>query len=130
MNSLIRQTFFYALENQQSNVVKQVPMQNEKQEEEEKKKNQSRSENVEEHDEEFEKNFLRAVDRALGVVNKQEKNLIQSNDEQIPVKTEQTTNFDLARMTEQALSSLNNSPLFSVKSIQLKGNKFSLISFF
>jgi len=74
MNSLIRQTFFYALENQQSNVVKQVPMQNEKQEEEEKKKNQSRSENVEEHDEEFEKNLLRAVDRALGVVNKQEKN--------------------------------------------------------
>lgn len=68
---------------------------------------------VEEHDEEFERNFLRAVDRALGVVNKDENNLTKINDE--PVTKKDESHLNLMQMTERALSSFNSSPLFTVK---------------
>ena len=69
---------------------------------------------AEEPDEEFERNFLRAVDRALGVVNKDENNLTQTNEDTAPKKADESQ-LNLFQMTEQALSSLNNSPLFTVK---------------
>jgi hypothetical protein len=81
----------------------------------------SNEQTVEEHDEEFERNFLRAVDRALGVVNKDEDSLIQSNDT-IPIETDES-HLNLIQMTERALSSLNSSPLFTV---QKKNKNFFL----
>ncbi|UJR36717.1 hypothetical protein I4U23_029433 [Adineta vaga] len=60
-------------------------------------------------DEEFEQNFLRAVDRALGVVNKDERNLIESSVDDLP-KAENQSSLNLMEMTERALSSVNNLP--------------------
>jgi hypothetical protein len=64
-------------------------------------------------DEEFERNFLRAVDRALNVVNKDQNNSTEPLDD-VPTKTEESS-LDLFQMTERALSSFNSSPLFTVK---------------
>jgi hypothetical protein len=70
---------------------------------------------TEEHDEEFERNFLRAVDRALGVVNKDENDKIQTNEDDASPKKTDEPQMDLFQMTEQAISSLTNSALFTVK---------------
>lgn len=64
-----------------------------------------------EHDEAFERDFQRALDRAIAVVNKDENTLLQTNEDRLT--TEQSP-LNLVQITEQALSSLNNSPLFQV----------------
>lgn len=61
----------------------------------------------EQHDEEFEKNFLRAVDRALGVVNKDLPESIEPVSSEVP-------QMDLTQITELALASVENSSLFTV----------------
>jgi hypothetical protein len=83
---------------------------------------------TEEHDEDFERNFLRAVDRALGVVNKDENDLIQTNEDTISKKTDEH-HLNLFQMTEQALSSLNNSSLFTVKRKDFYPMKFKCFFF-
>ena len=67
-------------------------------------------------DEDFERNFRRAVDRALGVVNKDENHVTQPIDD-IPTETDKS-HLNLLQMTEQALSSFNNSSLFTVNKKQ------------
>ncbi|CAF4703203.1 unnamed protein product [Rotaria sp. Silwood1] len=71
----------------------------------------SNEHSIEENDEEFERNFLRAVNRALGVVNKDKNELTQPIYD-IPKETDES-NMNLIQMTERALSSLNNSTLFT-----------------
>ncbi|CAF3859734.1 unnamed protein product [Rotaria sp. Silwood2] len=71
----------------------------------------SNEHSMEENDEEFERNFLRAVNRALGVVNKDKNELTQTIYD-IPKETDES-HLNLIQMTEQALSSLNNSTLFT-----------------
>lgn len=73
----------------------------------------SHEQTVEECDEELERNFLRAVDRALGVVNKDSNFLTQTIDD-VPPKTDES-HLDLAQVTEDAISSLTNSLLITVK---------------
>ncbi|CAF1292731.1 unnamed protein product, partial [Adineta ricciae] len=63
---------------------------------------------VTDRDEEFEQNFLRAVDRALGVVNKEEKHVTQPVIDKSIVENQSA--LDLVEMTERALSSINNLP--------------------
>ena len=72
--------------------------------------------NNDEQDEEFERDFLRAVDRALGVANKDENNFPQTS-EDLPERqpTTEQSPLNLQQITEQALSSFNSSPLFQVK---------------
>ncbi|CAM4966091.1 unnamed protein product [Rotaria socialis] len=65
---------------------------------------------AEEIDEEFEQNFLRAVNRALGVVNKDQSNLTQTVYDETNEKDE--SHLNLIQMTERALSSLNTTTLF------------------
>ena len=76
--------------------------------------NKISSSTTEEHDDEFERNFLRAVDRALGVANKDENESVRSSENLPPAEADEL-HLNLAQMTEQALSSINNSPLFTVK---------------
>ncbi|CAF1030995.1 unnamed protein product [Adineta steineri] len=71
----------------------------------------------EERDEEFEKNFLRAVDRALGVANKdkdqnQNQNHLLQPIYDIPKKTDES-DMNLMEITERALSSFNNIKIFT-----------------
>ena len=72
------------------------------------------------NDEEFERNFLRAVDRALGVANRD-----QVVPEDQPKKTDPSP-LNLVQMTEQALSTMNKSALFTVRKIRAEG--FSIVS--
>lgn len=69
----------------------------------------------EEHDEEFERDFLRAVDRALGVVNKDGNNFLQTNEDLPTTKSTDESTLNLQQITEQALSSFQSSPLFQVR---------------
>lgn len=69
--------------------------------------------NLKEHDEEFERNFLRAVDRALGVVHKDQTLIEHSADNGL--KQTDETPLDLVEMTERALASFQQSTLFTVK---------------
>lgn len=85
----------------------------------------SNEHNSDEIDEEFERNFLRAVNRALGVVNKSENHVEDTIDNKENETIE--TNLNLIQMTEQAISSLNNSTLFTVK---LNENKQTLIDIY
>jgi hypothetical protein len=69
------------------------------------------------HDEEFERNFLRAVDRALGVVDKDhDLSIVQLNND--ASTTIDQSSLNLVQMTERALASLQNSTLFTVKTCQ------------
>ena len=70
-----------------------------------------------EHDVEFERNFLRAVDRALGVVNANENDSLQPVYDW-PINTDET-NMNLVEMTEHALSSLNNTEFLMVRTFIL-----------
>ncbi len=63
----------------------------------------------EEHDEEFERSFLRAVDRALGVHNKDLQPVYDT-----PLKIDDSE-MNLVEMTERALSSFKNTNFFTVK---------------
>ena len=63
-------------------------------------------------DDDFEKNFLRAVDRALGVAKKDQNHLLQPIYD-IPKMTEES-DMNLVAMTERALSSFNNIKIFTV----------------
>lgn len=69
----------------------------------------------EEQDEEFERDFLRAVDRALGVVNKDDNNFLQTNEDLPTTKSTDESTLNLQQITEQALSSFQSSPLFQVR---------------
>ena len=60
---------------------------------------------ADEADEDFERNFLRAVDRALGLANK-------DDDASITPPIDETPE-DLVQVTERALASLENSTLFT-----------------
>ncbi|CAF1659535.1 unnamed protein product [Adineta ricciae] len=62
-------------------------------------------------DDDFEKNFLRAVDRALGVAKKDQNHLLQPIYD-IPKMTEES-DMNLVAMTERALSSFNNIKVFT-----------------
>ncbi|UJR09449.1 hypothetical protein I4U23_013688 [Adineta vaga] len=66
---------------------------------------------TDEHNQEFEKNFLRAVDRALGVVKKDPNHLLQPIYD-IP-KMSEDSDMNLVEMTERALSSFNNIKIFT-----------------
>lgn len=66
-----------------------------------------------EQDDEFERNFLRAVDRALGVVNKDENSTITPPIENAAPPSIDETPQDLVQATERALASLENSVLFT-----------------
>jgi hypothetical protein len=77
----------------------------------------------EEDDEEFEKNFLRAVDRALGVTNKDQNHLLQPIYD-TPMKIDDS-DVNLVELTERALSSFKNTNFFTVK-IEIF-NKINLI---
>ncbi|CAF4126177.1 unnamed protein product [Rotaria magnacalcarata] len=83
---------------------------------------------AEETDEEFERNFLRAVNRALGVVNKDQSNLTQAVPDATNEKDE--SHLNLIQMTERALSSLNNTTLFTNEdqSNELSDNSTELTS--
>ena len=61
----------------------------------------------EQPDEEFERNFLRAVDRALGVVNKESSEPLESASSEAP-------QMDLTQITELAVASVENSSLLTV----------------
>lgn len=61
-----------------------------------------------ERDDEFEQNFLRAVDRALGVASKDDKDAVDAP------KEEDTPQLNLEQMTERALSSIQNLPAIAV----------------
>jgi hypothetical protein len=63
-------------------------------------------------DDEFEKNFLRAVDRALGVNNK-DQNLLLQPIYDIPMKVDDF-DMNLVEMTERALSAFNHTNGFAV----------------
>jgi hypothetical protein len=75
---------------------------------------------LDEHDEEFERNFLRAVDRALGVHNKDQNHLLQPVYD-TPMKIEDS-DMNLVEITERALSSFKNTNFFTVKKKKPKGN--------
>ena len=75
------------------------------------------------NDEEFERNFLRAVDRALGVANRD-----QVVPEDQPKKAD-PSHLDLVQMTEQALSTLNKSALFTVGEIDVRSILYRHCSF-
>jgi hypothetical protein len=66
-----------------------------------------------EQDEEFERNFLRAVDRALGVVNKDEDLSITPPVDDVAPPSIDETPQDLVQVTERALASFENSALFT-----------------
>jgi len=68
---------------------------------------------LEEHDEEFEKDFLRAVDRALGVTSKDQNHLLQPIYD-TPMKIDDS-DVNLVELTERALSSFKNTNFFTVK---------------
>ena len=72
----------------------------------------SNEQTIEEHDEELERNFLRAVNRALNVVNQDQNDSIQPIYD-TPKQTDES-NLNLIQITKRALSSLNDSPLFTV----------------
>ncbi|CAF1126876.1 unnamed protein product [Rotaria sp. Silwood1] len=63
-----------------------------------------------ENNDEFERNFLRAVDRALGVVNHDDNHLLQAVYD-IPMNTN-NSNMNLMEITERALSTFNNTNIF------------------
>lgn len=67
-------------------------------------------------DDVFERNFLRAVDRALGVVNK-DANLLLQPIYDTPTKSD-PSDMDLAELTERAFSSVNHSNHYVVRSIE------------
>ena len=67
-------------------------------------------------DDVFERNFLRAVDRALGVVNK-DANLLLQPIYDTPTKTD-PSGMDLAELTERVFSSVNHSNHYIVRSIE------------
>ena len=73
-----------------------------------------------EKDEEFERNFLRAVDRALGVTNnhnyKEDNHLLQPVYD-TPMKLDDS-DMNLVQITERALSSFKNTNFFTVKTIK------------
>ncbi|CAF1358970.1 unnamed protein product [Rotaria sordida] len=73
-------------------------------------KNILNDKSYDEHNDEFERNFLRAVDRALGVVNNDENDLLQTVYD-IPMKTD-NSNMNLMEITERALSTFNNTNIF------------------
>jgi hypothetical protein len=54
--------------------------------------------------------------------------LIQSNDENKPTDTDES-HFNLMQMTERALSSFNNSPLFTVRKENVFLNKIEELFF-
>jgi len=64
-----------------------------------------------EQDEEFEINFLRAVDRALGFPNKDQNHLLQPVYD-TPMKIDDS-DMNLVEMTERALSSFKNTNFFT-----------------
>ncbi|CAF1179753.1 unnamed protein product [Adineta steineri] len=64
------------------------------------------------HDEKFEQNFLRAVDRALGVIN-QDKNAVVEPVHDISKEEDDASHMDLIQITERALSSFYNLPDFT-----------------
>ncbi|CAF2704532.1 unnamed protein product [Rotaria sp. Silwood2] len=68
--------------------------------------NLSNGKTYDENDDQFEKNFLRAVDRALGVVNKDENHLLQPVYD-LPMNND-NSNMNLVEITERALSTFNN----------------------
>ncbi|CAF4344269.1 unnamed protein product [Rotaria socialis] len=68
--------------------------------------NLSNGKHYEECEDEFERNFLRAVDRALGTANKNEDLLLQPVYD-IPMKSDES-DMDLADMTERALSTFKH----------------------
>ena len=67
---------------------------------------------LDDRDEEFERNFLRAVDRALGVQNKDIQPIYDT-----PMKIEDS-DMNLVEMTERALSSFKNTNFFTVRTIK------------
>ena len=71
-------------------------------------------------DDDFERDFLRAVDRALGVVNKEPIEQIKST----PLAPPET---DLTQMTELALASFENSALFTVSDDWRRSNHLNWI---
>jgi hypothetical protein len=90
-------------------------------------KNLSNGKPFDERDEEFERNFLRAVDRALGTAHKDEDDLIQPVYD-IPTKIDDS-DMNLVQMTEHALSSFNNSNFFTVKKPNFNSNRSELFLF-
>ncbi|CAF0732475.1 unnamed protein product [Adineta steineri] len=67
---------------------------------------------LDDHDEKFEQNFLRAVDRALGVIN-QDKNAVVEPVHDISKQEDDASHMDLIQITERALSSFYNLPDFT-----------------
>ncbi|CAF3673331.1 unnamed protein product [Adineta steineri] len=67
---------------------------------------------LDDHDEKFEQNFLRAVDRALGVIN-QDKNAVVEPVHDISKEEDDASHMDLIQITERALSSFYNLPDFT-----------------
>ena len=61
-----------------------------------------------EQDQEFERNFLRAVDRALGMTGKESNQHLLQPVYDVPKKCDET-DMDLLQLTERALSSFNHS---------------------
>lgn len=78
-------------------------------------------------DEEFERNFLRAVDRALGMPTNDSNHLLQPVYD-TPMKIDDSE-MNLVEITERALSSFKNSNFFTVNSRlskRIMSNIFSL----
>ena len=76
----------------------------------------------EEQDEAFERDFQRALDRAIAVANKDENNSLQTTED---IRTTEQSPLNLVQITEQALSSFSSSPLFQVHKQSIPNPRFS-----